>query len=81
MLIQSILKQGVHMHPFHDLSGICLYNDNTTEMVTLFVQATHVERLLGGQSPCSRDERRMLQSLEDKGFINEHSLSCLKHLS
>lgn len=81
MLIQSILKKGVHMHPFHDASGVCLYNDNTTEMVTLFVQATELEKLLDGQIKCSRDERRMLQSLEDKGFINEHSLSCLATLN
>lgn len=81
MLIQSILKQGVHLHPFHDQSGICLYNDNTTEMVTLFMQATQIESLLDGASHCSRDERRMLQSLEDKGFICEHSLSCLTPLN
>jgi hypothetical protein len=81
MLIQSMLKNGVYLHPFHDQSGICLFNDNTTEMVTLFMQAAQIERLLDGSTRSSREERRMLQSLEDKGFIYEHSLSCLTPLN
>ncbi|MCP3428516.1 hypothetical protein [Opacimonas viscosa] len=46
MPIKDYLQEGVFLHPFSDQSGCTLFNDRSTQMLTLFFSESELLNIL-----------------------------------
>lgn len=75
--LSHFLQAGVHVHPFSDRSGTVLFNEKTTQMLTLFFTQDKLNQVLSHYSqqiPLSADELSMVKSLIRQEFIYQEPL-------
>ena len=80
MLIKDYLQEGVFLHPFSDQSGCTLFNDRSTQMLTLFFSELELLNILtqfySDPTTLSDDRLSICFALLRQGFIHEAKLAA-----
>ena len=77
--LNALLKEGVIIHTFSDLSGIAFYNSHSNEVLNMAASAEQVydcyNKFIGMATPVDEDVYTAFISLNEKGLFKKYEVN------